>query len=470
MKTLFSITLSALIFLILVSVGCRSMQTPPMRSYLDKSKATDAQTCLSISKDHLTKVFTDKMDQLNNLETAIDAAQKAMALQPDLPDAKYLLGYGYGLKGIVLRDEAKVSQGIAFYKNAITQKPALAGPGGYLPPLHYMIAVIRSNGKDARFTNDHAIQLIEEAIRIYPEFAPAHYELAKIYSKQDKVELAIQQAKIAADLMPDHGHIQKELGLLYVRYLEDKNELVFESAANKGIEALKNAVRELPKDPEIHEALGKYYGVLGMFELKAFEMDTAIGLQPKGAYYLELGNAYLAMGNTDKARNAYLEAAKIDPALTKANGLFGYCDYLENRFNSACTQFEQYTEDQSLKELYRKLWYYYALWGGGKKSKADEVLTAFSGTFGGSDWERTLLDFHLNRINEAELALKAKTRFDRCEAFYYMGCRHWHEGDKAGAEKYFRQAMDTKIYDRVEYAGARIRIGEFSNLSAIKTP
>jgi tetratricopeptide (TPR) repeat protein len=469
MKTLPLITRISLIFIILVSVGCRSMQTPRMHSYLDQSKATDANACLAISKNHLTKVFTDKMDKLNNLETAIDAAQKAMALQPDLLDAKYLLGYGYGLKGIVLRDEAKVSQGIAFYKNAITQKPALAGPGGYLPPLHYMIAVIRLNGKDFRFTDDHAIKLIEEAIRIYPEFAPSHYELAKIYRKQNKIELAIQQIKIAADFAPDNGPIQKELGLLYARYLEDKNELVFESAANKGIEALKNAVKLIPKDPEIHEALGKYYGVLGMFELKAFEMDTAIGLKPKGSYYLELGNAYLSMGNTDKAQNAYLEAVKIDPSLTKANGLSGYCDYLKNRFDTACGQFDQYTEDQSLKELYRKLWHYYALWGGGKKSKGDELLEGFSGTFNGNDWERTLLDFHLNRINEAELVAKAKTRFDQCEAFYYIGSRHWHDGDKTGAEDFYRKAMDTKIYDQFEYAGARIRIGQLSSLSAKKT-
>jgi tetratricopeptide (TPR) repeat protein len=362
-----------------------------------------------------------------------------------------------------------VSQGITYYKSAITRKPALAGPGGYLPPLHYIIAVIKMNGKDTRFTDDHAIKLIEEAIGIYPEFAPAHYELAKNYHKQNNIELALQQAKITAELAPDNGGIQKELGLLYARYIEDRNEMVVESAAKKGIDALKHAVKLNPKDPEIHETLGMYYGVLGMFELKAFEMDTAISLKPKGSCYLELGNAYLAMGNIDKARDAYLQAVKIDPALTIAIGFSGYCDYLKNLFHKACGQFEQYAGDQSLKEVYRKLWHYYALWGDGKKSQGDEILAGFSGTFNGTEWERNLLDFHMNRINETDLVARAKNRFDRCEAFHYIGCHHWHEGDKTGAESYFRQAMETKIYSLFEYAGARIRCAELSSLSASKT-
>jgi len=465
MKNFTMILRAALMVTVIGAVGCRSMQTPAVKSYLDKSKATDVYACLAISKDYLSKVFMDPMDKLNNLETAIDAAEKARTLQPDLPEASYYLGYGMSLKGVVFRDEAKISLGMTYYKNAITKKPAMAGPG-YLPPLPFMIAVIKMNSKLNRITDDHAIQLLEEAIKNSPEFAPAHFELSKIYRRQKKYELALQQARVAAELAPNEGVIQKELGLLYGNYIEDRNELVFEAAAKKGIEALKAAVKLNPKDPEIHEALGFYYGVLGMFELKAFEMDTAIGIKPTGSNSFELGNTYLAMGHIDKARTAYLQAVKTDPALTKAKGLSGYCDYLENRFDKACSEFGRYAEDQSLKELNRKLWYYYALWGNGKKPNGDEILSRFSNAFTGNDWERALLDFHLSRIDETQLLSKAKTRFEQCEALYYIGCRYRHEGDKNRAESYFRKALDTRIYSFYEYAGARILLKSLSQGSA----
>ena len=445
--------------------GCatRPRTLPPMPEVnLDTQ---DPTAYLKLSQESLRKAFAEKksgIDLLKTLNMAVAAAEKANELNPEMADAYYFLGYSKGLKGMLIRNGVLMQEGIENYKRALQLKPVFAGPG-YYPPLQYAIVKIRNSAKDNRLTEYESFKLLKEAIQIYPEFAPAHFELAKVYKDRGKDELALQGAKTAAELSPNNWEAQKLLGLSYEYYIKEKNQTLYLTAAKKGIEALKKAVQLNPNDPEAHEAIGRYYGVLGINELKAFEITTAINQKKTSSNLIEMGHTYLAQGDIEKAIASYRQVSQT--AKEPADGvdhLIGLCNYLNNNYTQACEDFRIYFIAHLYPDIQPVLWHYCSLLGAEQQRKAQKVLMEFSETFHGGDWESALLDFHLKRISESELLEKAAQNFDKCEAYYYIGCQYLHQKDQKLAAEYFKKAVQTKIYHCFDYSAARIRLAEIS--------
>ena len=461
-KSVYPIVL-VLLMLCFVSGCLLSRRLPPMPEV--DLHTDDARAYIQMAHQSLQQVFTVRTNassQLQIINTAVVSAEKAKALAPNMAEASYFLGYANGIKGMLLGDDALMQQGIQNYNDAVTLKPILAGKG-YYPPLQYMIFKIRSAAKDDRLTDTESISLLKEAVRVYPDFAPAHLELAIIYGASGKSELSLQEARTTVELAPDNADAQKLLALCYSHYLESRNEALSKTAANKGIAALKEAIRLNPDDADAHSLLGIYYGFLGMMPLKAFEIKTAVGLDASGENLFVMGNACLSLGDVPKAMDYYRQAGSAADGQDTRKEFIGYCHYLMDNYPEACDCFKAYLEEKPHPEIYRMLWYYHALLGAGQKSEADRVIRKYAETFTGTPWETALLNFALGKISHEELVAAAKQAFDRCEAYYYIGCHHFHNGHKQEAEAFFKKVLETRIYDYYEYSAAKIRLKQMSN-------
>ena len=71
-------------------------------------------------------------------------------------------------------------------------------------------------------------------------------------------------------------------------------------------------------------------------------------------------------------------------------------------------------------------------------------------------WLHEILAFHAGLIDAEELLKKAgESRFNQCEAHFYIGLGKLAEGNRAEAKVYFRRSVDTGIFIYVEYMWSR---------------
>ncbi len=72
------------------------------------------------------------------------------------------------------------------------------------------------------------------------------------------------------------------------------------------------------------------------------------------------------------------------------------------------------------------------------------------------DWYHVLLDFHAGRIDDRELLRTAgESRFNQCEANFYIGLEKLGEGDRKEAGTYFQSAVNTNVFYYYEYIWGR---------------
>ena len=146
----------------------------------------------------------------------------------------------------------------------------------------------------------------QEAIRLKPDYAEAHYNLGVAYGELGRYQEEIAAYQEAIRLKPDYADAHCNLGVAYgalSRYQEE-------------IAAYQEAIRLQPDLADVHYNLGVAYGELGRYEEEIAAYQEAIRVKPDDAdAHFNLGLAYLARGD----RGAALEQSRIllnlDPGL-----------------------------------------------------------------------------------------------------------------------------------------------------------
>lgn len=86
------------------------------------------------------------------------------------------------------------------------------------------------------------------------------------------------------------------------------------------VEALKQAARQNPQDPQIHRELGRTLFSTGQYDEALLTLEYAAGLAPGDALiYNDLGAIFNQLGRTDDAIAAFRKAAELGPGLSSAN-------------------------------------------------------------------------------------------------------------------------------------------------------
>lgn len=287
------------------------------------------------------------------LERAAQTLEQASRIAPSDAQTAYLLGNIRATQARESGSRATLDQAIAAYHRATTLDPAFAAA-------HYNLAIAALTDGDVAA----AVDALRQTISINPEDGEAHRLLASIYNDLRRSREALQLMTRAAELLPDHAptllqlsqlqrqHNQTDAAIATLRQAqkaEPQNSRVLRDLGALYVSAKQydraistfNRARDLaPEQPESYFSLGVAYKAAGRLReaIEAFEAATrrdahnapaltqlaetlyAAG-QPERAIstlqhaitvkhddpqlYYSLGQMYSALGQADRANEAY---------------------------------------------------------------------------------------------------------------------------------------------------------------------
>lgn len=159
---------------------------------------------------------------------------------------------------------------------------------------------------------DVAIKMFQEAIRLDPNFARAHYTLGRCYvhhgqgyGGQDYFELAEASLKRALDLDPKLAGAQLQMVYVYLNRGEK----------DKALATLAEARRHAPHDPTVFIIAGLLYRLNGLYDKALRQYDKLLELNPKDVVIAcyNRGRLYTYRHEYDKAIAEFEKARAVEP-------------------------------------------------------------------------------------------------------------------------------------------------------------
>lgn len=145
-------------------------------------------------------------------------------------------------------------------------------------------------------------------LEISPGDPQAHFYLGSIYDELKDRQQAEIELKAALEAKPDYPQALNYLGYLYVE--ENKNLDAAEAMIRKALEIE-------PDNGAYVDSLGWLYFKQGKLEEAVKELERASLLLEDPVIYDHLGDAYLKMGNTDKAKINWQKFLNLEPGEDK---------------------------------------------------------------------------------------------------------------------------------------------------------
>jgi tetratricopeptide (TPR) repeat protein len=209
---------------------------------------------------------------------------------------------------------------------------------------------------------DEAIAYYLEALRIDPEFAPAHNNLGLALAGEGKLDQAIVHYSEALRIRGDYPEAQINLGNALAGQGKLDEAIAHYSKTLQYEEGHYNLARALVKQEKIDEAIYHYsealrirpdyakahYG-LGLVVARQGKMDEAVAcfsealrIRPDYAEaHYNLGVAFVQQGYLDEATAHYSEALRLKPDYAEAHNNLGIVLAQEGKLDSAITHFSE---------------------------------------------------------------------------------------------------------------------------------
>jgi tetratricopeptide (TPR) repeat protein len=320
--------------------------------------------------------------ELGQLEVSASCLHKALMLEPDHPEANFMLSRIYQQQG-------RVDEALDYCQRSVSSDPGLTEAWELLG----RILVVSGNYPAAE-------SAYQQFARLQPESVKAHICLAKALHAQNKFSQAIISYQRALQLNTGWwegwalvGQLQAKLGQwagaasCYQKALDIQPEQATtinllagaQLQLGKLDEAFINCERALrlePKSPEIHANFGNVLIAQTNLEAAEHQFRTALQLKPGfvGAkinlaniliqlgnaqeaieyfqqilranpgiaeIHLDLGTAYQSLGRFDDAMHSYKEALRINPSMPTILVNIGYLHKLNGKLDKALKYFNQ---------------------------------------------------------------------------------------------------------------------------------
>ncbi|MFN2501160.1 MAG: tetratricopeptide repeat protein [Pyrinomonadaceae bacterium] len=193
------IALSVLLFSGLIGFSCSGATENTVEPVADTATPEPAPTLDQNDAIALLAEGNRLLDE-NQTQAAIDAYNRAVALDPDLADAHFQLGIAYALRDLQLQQSG-----------VVTETPAPA--------------VQKTKGKakddipktDSEKAFERAVKAYEKWLDANPDDHAAHFSLGRTYAKLMKDDEAAKAFKEAVKLKPDDSEYQTELGAILIK-------------------------------------------------------------------------------------------------------------------------------------------------------------------------------------------------------------------------------------------------------------
>lgn len=231
-------------------------------------------------------------------------------------------------------------------------------------------------GRISMELGDHrgAVSSFQEALRLEPGNAKAHYSLGLALSALGRLDEALQQYELVPESAPDHSDAQNNLGLLAagrgshdeaVKHYEQAlrvepdlvlahnnlaNALVNLGRPDEALEHYRQALVVEPDSAAVHgnlasvlaaegrvdEAIAEYGTALSLLSASAGESSGALGGASGAAdLHNKLGKLLGSQGRTDDAIEHFRQAVSIDAGLAEAHNNLGNALRTQGRLDEA---------------------------------------------------------------------------------------------------------------------------------------
>jgi predicted O-linked N-acetylglucosamine transferase (SPINDLY family) len=233
--------------------------------------------------------------QTGRLAEAEACFRRALALEPDRPDALHLLG-------VVAHQAGRHDAAVSLIRRAIQRSPH---PGYFLS----LGNVLQSHGQP-----EEAIAAYAQAIRIRPDYAEAHCNLANALKEQGRLDEAVAAYTQAIRIKPDFAEAHSNLGIAMNQ----------QGKCEQAIAAFRQAIRVKPDLAEAHCNLGAALNERRKSEEAVAELRQAIRIKPDYAEaHSNLGDALKEQGKLEEAAAACRQAIRIRPEHGEAHSNLG---------------------------------------------------------------------------------------------------------------------------------------------------
>ncbi len=246
------------------------------------------------------------------LDEAIAAYRQAIRIKPDYADA-------YSNLGAALLEQGKLDDAIAAFRQAIRIKP------DYVQAFSNLGNALRNQGKP-----DEAIAAYRQAIGISPGYADAHQNLGVALRDLGKYDEAITAYREAIRINPGSADAHFNLAVA----LRDQGKLV------EAVAACCHAISINPKLALAHYNLGNVLQDQGKLDEAIEAYRQLIRISPDFAdAYSNLGVALRSRGKLDESIAAYRQAIRINPDLAEAHSNLGLALRDQGKLDEAIAEY-----------------------------------------------------------------------------------------------------------------------------------
>lgn len=233
-----------------------------------------------------------RLQELGELQPAVNCYRQALRLQPNLAEAYHCLGS-------LLLEQGQQETAIAVYQQAVRSNPQ-DGESWY-----HLAEILAVQGKW-----EEAKKLYQKAIEVDAGFDLAHFGLANVLTHEEAWEEAIPCYQEAIQLLPSLWRAHHQLGEALVKL----------ERWNPAVSAFRKATELNPEFSWAHNGLGEALLRLQRWEEAASALRRAIELNPEFVWsHYNLGEALSQLEDWDGAVKAYQGAKKLKPDLPNVN-------------------------------------------------------------------------------------------------------------------------------------------------------
>jgi tetratricopeptide (TPR) repeat protein len=283
---------------------------------------------------------------------------------------------------------------------------------------------------------DEAVQLLEKAIALDPNYAQAYAFMGYAFSLKAQflpnpalLDRAVEYLQKAIELRPMLSDSYSALGMTFIAM----------DRVDDAIGALNRALSIAPHDSFVHAALGRaYYIGKGMFREAAYEYEQAVNDAQEGSWVAPaLAHCLTYLGDFERAEQMARRAIDAQEQYLRghegmqiigAYARLGHVYYLQGRYDDAIAEYyrevvfarqsDHVLKERVLIEVYQKLTSAYV-----RQGSMDDAREAFG---------------HITAGFADRLAKGADDPFTR----YYVACSHAMMGNKAAAIEHLGRAIE----------------------------
>ena len=346
-------------------------------------------------------------------------------------------------------------------------------------PADYAARALHERNPQAR------LELLGKALAIDPNYVPALRHRAALYAVLDKKQEALADIARAADLSPDDPQVNalaggyaeeaKDHGRaagFYRRAVDadtDNAELHYRLAwalirARRSDDALREAdflVERYPDQSFPYEVRADACEWLGRYADAVRDISLLIERTPNAArMYIHrssvertMGDAHAALVDAQKA----IDLGEQTPSALSARGL---AYEALGQWELALADFSAASEHRDEERRYYVIWSCIVLRKQGKPADAERFAKESLKGLKPDEWITPVIRFLAGEIKEDEVFRAARKaegetlREQLCEAHYYLGAHRLTVGDRAGAEKLFRDCIALRVCNFYEHGFA----------------